>query len=94
MRVKYDKQTLIDILRIGAEGEFRFPCQQPRLAYRLRQMLYYYRKKLREDNDPLYLTANTVVISIEGNKLIARPYGMKDLKLAVEKHKNKRKEIK
>lgn len=85
---RYSQETLMEIFRIGAKGKFEYTANSFRNAYRLRQMLYYYRKKLRQENHPFYLTANTVSIRISANRLIANPIGYDiDLEKAVKKQR-------
>lgn len=88
MKNRYSKETLIEIFRIGAERKFEYKASSYKDAYRLRQMLYYYRRQMRRENDPFYPKAKTVYIHISANRLTASPIGYdSDLEKAVKKQR-------
>lgn len=84
MKTKYDKETLIDIFRIASNDQFVYVAKDHHEARRLRYMLYYYRKQMRNENHPFYLTANSITITIDGKRLVAKPNSFERLMKAVK----------
>lgn len=86
--MKYDKETIREIFRLGSHEEFAFDAKSPLKARRLRNIMYYYRHKMKLENDEFFKIANSVVLELDDNFLIASPFGLQGaLQEAIQEHR-------
>lgn len=89
MPVKNFSPTLLKIFEVGSKKPFEFDCKTEKGAKALRWRLHALRREMRKEKHWLVPVAESVIISVQGTKVVASPPDLlieEELETALSEH--------